>query len=373
MTSPLQTFEIFLMTAPGLEQALCEEARDIGFLNPKPMPGGVVFRGGWPHVWRANLKLRGAARVTAHIGAFRALHLSELDKQARKVAWGDVLRKDRAFRVEATSRKSRIYHSDAASERIARAITQELGATLADDARVCIRARIENDIVSLSVDTSGELLHKRGHKEQVAKAPMRENMAAMFLRQCGYAGRESVLDPMCGSGTFVIEAAEIALGHFPGRARSFAFEELATFDARAWEEMRDGAKPRELAPDVHFYGSDADAGAVRMSGANAERAGIGGVASFLQRDVADLERPDGPPGLVIVNPPYGNRIGDKGRIAALYRALGKSLRRSFRGWRVGLITSHDNLARATGLPFLPPGPPVLHGGLRVRLYRTAAL
>ena len=266
-------FEIFLVAIPGLEGPLCAEARAKGF-KAKTVPGGVALKGGWSDVWRANLDIRGASRVIARIGAFRALHLAQLDKRARDFPWGDVLRRDVPFRVEASCKSSRIYHSGAAAQRIERAIAEELGATASPEAEVCVRARIEKDVCSIGVDTSGELLHKRGHKQAVAKAPMRETMASLFLRQCGFDGSEPVVDPMCGSGTFVIEAAEIAAGLQPGRSRSFAFEQLASFDAAAWQQMRDAQTP--VTPSLRFYGSDRDAGAIRMSRANAERAGVAG-------------------------------------------------------------------------------------------------
>lgn len=369
MTTEAQ-FEIFLVAVPGLEGPLCAEARALGF-KAKTVPGGVALKGGWLEVWRANLEIRGASRVIARLGAFRAAHLSQLDKRARAFAWGDVLRRNVPFRVEASCKSSKIYHSGAAAERIERAIAEELGAPVAAEAEVCIRARIEKDVCTIGVDTSGELLHKRGHKQAVAKAPMRETMAALFLRQCGFAGNEPVVDPMCGSGTFVIEAAEIAARLNPGRARHFAFEQLATFDAAAWSKMLK-AQP-SITPSVRFYGSDIDAGAIRMARANAERAGVAGFTHFEERGVENLTPPDGPPGLVIVNPPYGDRIGNKARLTALYRALGHTLMTRFSGWRAGLITNEASLAQATGLPFALTAEPVLHGGLRVTLYRTAAL
>lgn len=365
-------FEIFLVTAPGLESALCDEVREKGFADPRAGRGGVFIRGGWSEVWRANFELRGAARVLARIGAFRALHLAQLDKRARRIPWGEVLRADVPVRVEASCAKGcRIYHGGAAAQRIARAISEELGAPVAEDAPVRVMARIEDDLCTLSIDTSGEPLHKRGHKEAVAKAPMRENLAALFLRQCGFTGSEPVLDPMCGSGTFPIEAAEIAHGLNPGRSRAFAFELLATCDSAAWQAMR--AAPPGPVPAVRFFGSDRDAGAVEMSRANAARAGVGGITAFDCHAVSALAAPEGPPGLVIVNPPYGARIGDKKPLLALHQALGQTLTARFSGWRVGIVTNETALAAATGLPFAPPGPPVLHGGLHVRLFQTAPL
>jgi putative N6-adenine-specific DNA methylase len=362
---------IFLVTAPGLEAALSAEAREKGFRDPHAIKGGVMVEGDWREVWRANLELRGASRVLARVAEFRALHLAQLDKRARKVAWADLLRADVPFRVEASCKASRIYHEGAAAQRITKAIKDTLGAPASEDAEVVIKARIDDDLCTISVDTSGAALHKRGHKEAVAKAPLRENLAALFLRQSGFDGSEPVVDPMCGSGTFVIEAAEIAAGLQPGRSRRFAFEQLATFDSAAWQRMR--GKSERHRPEIRLYGSDRDAGAVAMSRANAERAGVAALTEFKQQPISDLIPPEGKPGLVIVNPPYGSRIGDRKQLNALYRALGTTLVARFGGWRVGIVTNEVPLAEATGLPFKPPGDPVSHGGIRVRLFLTPPL
>lgn len=366
-----EDFEIFLVSAPGLESVLCEEARAKGFAEATPVKGGVTIRGGWPEVWRANLEIRGASRILVRIGSFRALHLAQLDKRARRLPWGELLRRDVPFRVEVSCKRSRIYHSGAAKQRIERAIQEELGAPLSPDAEVCIKARIEDDLCTINVDTSGAPLHKRGHKEAVSKAPMRETLASLFLRQCGFDGTEPVVDPMCGSGTFVVEAAEIAAGLKPGRSRHFAFEQLATFDAAAWQRLRGTGVAAK--PAVKFYGSDRDAGAIAMSRANAERAGVAEFTEFRQHAISELIAPSDAPGLVIVNPPYGDRIGDKKRLRSLYHALGQTLMSRFSGWRVGLVTSESSLARATGLPFKPPSAPVSHGGLSVMLFQTGPL
>ncbi len=370
MTDAPPDFEIFLVTAPGLEAALAEEAQELGFVDPVAAPGGVTFRGTWPDVWRANLELRGATHVLVRIASLRVMHLAQLDKRARRVEWQAFLRPDVAVSVEATCRKSKIYHAGAAAQRIATAIAEELGAPVRADAPVRVLARIEDDLCTISIDSSGESLHKRGHKEAVNRAPMRETMAALLLRQCGYSGTEPVLDPMCGSGTFVIEAAEIALGLQPGRSRSFAFEQLAGFDLATVATLR---RPPGPVPPLTFFGSDRDAGAIEMSRANAERAGVAASTRFQQLPIGELTRPEGPPGLVIINPPYGDRIGNKPSLAGLYRSLGDVLKRQFSGWRVGLVATDANLVRATTLPFLPPAPSILHGGLRIALHQTAPL
>ncbi|CAH0244956.1 class I SAM-dependent RNA methyltransferase [Roseomonas sp. CECT 9278] len=364
-------FEIFLSTVPGLEPVLAEEVRLKGFKRPTVTSGGVVTRGGWPEVWRANLWLRGAGSVLARIAAFRVVHMAQLDTLAHRVPWTDVLRRNVPFRVEASCAGSRLYHSGAVAQRVATAIRDATGAPESSDAAVVVMARVEKDLCTLSIDTSGEPLHKRGYKQAVNAAPLRETMAALFLRQCGYEGTEPMLDPMCGSGTFVIEAAEIAARLNPGRARAFAFEQLATFDAEAWGRMR--AVTRAPGQDILCHGRDRDAGAIAMSQANAERAGVGASTEFRQGAISALQPPEGPPGLVIMNPPFGARLGEGARLEPLYRTLGQVLTTRFAGWRVGLVAQEAKLAHATALPFLTPGPPVPHGGLRVTLFRTGPL
>ncbi|MAI60834.1 MAG: RNA methyltransferase [Micavibrio sp.] len=365
------SFEIFLATAPGLEKLLYDEVRGKGFKKVKVVKGGVTFLGGWPEVWRANLWVRGASRVLARIASFQALHLAHIDMRAREIQWNDLFDQNITFRVEASCSKSRIYHSGAAAERIEKAISDTLKARSASKADITIMARIERDQCTISLDTSGELLHKRGFKTMVNKAPIRENMASLFLQQCGYKGTEPVFDPMCGSGTFVIEAAEIAARLNPGRARHFSFEKFTNFDPYAWEKMRN--IKREAQQNIQFYGSDRDMGAVHMSGENARNAGVGDLTVFKQQSISDIRPPTEAPGLVIVNPPYGGRIGDKSKVLPLYQVLGKVLRTNFKGWRVGVVTDDAKLANATKLPFLPVSAPVQHGGIRITLFQTNPL
>lgn len=366
----MDPLDIFAMAPPGLEPVLADEMRAACFADPVIVPGGVTIRGDWPDIWRANLVLRGPGRITATIAGFRAMHLAQLDKRARKVDWHAALRPDIPVRVEASSRKSRIYHAGAAQQRVEGALNAA-GIACDPKAPVALRVRIDDDWVSIAIDTSGVPLHRRGYKAAVGKAPMRETMAALILRACGYRGQEPVFDPLCGSGTFVIEAAEIAAGLAPGRARDFAFAHLATFDPAAWDRLK--RIPPTPLPALRFHGSDRDAGAFARARDNAERAGVAALCDFRKATISDIAPPPGPPGLVVANPPYGTRIGDKKGLYALHGALGASLGARFSGWRVGIVTSEAGLAKATGLRFRPPGPIIPHGGLKVRLWQTDPL
>ncbi len=363
--------DIFLITAPGLQDLLATESREKGFKVTSTMHGGVTIRGDWPEVWRANLQIRGATRVLARIGEFRSIYLSQLEKSAKDFPWAEVLPHGASVKVEATCHKSKIYHAGAAKERVENALAYN-SYVMADgdiEADHSIRVRIDHDVVTFSIDTSGDSLYKRGHKEAVNKAPMRENMAAMFLRDVGFTGKEPLYDPMCGSGTFTIEAAEIARRLDPGRARSFAFQTIPTFDAEAFEAMRSPERPAQF----NTYGSDRDQGAITMSAANAERAGVEDVTAFEVKAISDITPPCEDKGLVIANPPYGGRIGNKKPLYGLYASFGERMKSHFKGWRVAIITTEPSLAKETGLPFKPVGPTVDHGGLKVRLYQTDPL
>lgn len=367
----MKPFEIFCTCPPGLESYLEAEALEAGFKGASAVPGGVIFAGLWPNVMRANLTLRGASRVLARVANFRCFNLSQLEKQTRDIDWSHVLRPDVPIRVDVTTRKSKVYHAGAAKERIEKAIAERLGVPIGAEDAIKLMVRIDDNMCTFSIDTSGAPLHQRGHKEAVGKAPMRETLAALFLRACHYNGTEPVLDPMCGSGTFVLEAAEIAKGLLPGRSRSFAFERLASFMPERWEALK--APLHAQGTEAHFYGSDRNQGAVQNAEANAKRAGITENCTFTCASISDLRRPDGQSGLIIINPPYGARIGEKKQLFALYASLGKTLNERFKGWRVGIITTDTGLARTTNLPFSDTSPPIPHGGLKVRLHQTKAL
>lgn len=368
-------FEIFLVTLPGLEPYLLAEAREQGFKKPQAISGGVLIQGNWSDVWRANLVLRGASKILARIGEFRAHHLAQLDKHARKFPWSDFLLPGNSVKVEvSTNRKSEIYHSGAAEQRFERAIAETFGAPIAErleDTDILVKVRIARNLVIISLETSGTALHKRGYKQAMGKAPLRETIAAMTLRACGYKRTEPLLDPMCGSGTYPIEAAEIAGNLMPGRERSFAFEKLVSYDSGVVTKMKADWFTRR--PPAHFYGFDQNSAVIESAKENAKRAGVEGACKFAVQPLSHLKAPEGPAGLVMVNPPYGERIGNKKALLSLYRQFGDVMRRQFSGWRVGLVTTDAALADATKLNWSNISPPIPHGGLKIKLYQTHVL
>ena len=362
-----ERFEIFIACVPGLENELLAEINKVGFKQTKLMVGGINFLGDWRDVWRANFYLRGATKVLVRFASFRVTHLAQLDKLSHKLNWSTLLRHGKSFRVETVCRKSKIYHSGAAAQRISKAISDKINAEEDPKSNVVIKTRISSDICTISLDSSGEGLHKRGYKIATGKAPIRETLAALFLQKMKFDGSQVVYDPMCGSGTIVIEAAEIALGLPAGRKRAFTFMELPSFKKSAYEKLTK-APPKKI--DLKFYGSDRDKGAIQNSIKNSITANVENFCHFKVCSISDVTAPTKEPGIVLVNPPYGNRISGRKKLFPLYRSLGQTLSERFIDWRIGIITSDPGLAKATGLKFQDISTAIDNGGIKVKLYET---
>lgn len=362
----MDDLDFFAVCPPGLERYLAQEVNSLGFERGKKEEGGVTMRGPWPEVWRANLELRGAVRVLVRIGFFRAVHFNQLEAEAMAFPWADWLRPDVPVRVEAATNKSKLYHAGAVKGRFETALERSLGCEVGTHGEVTLKVRIDRNLVTLSLDSSGESLHKRGQKGFTGKAPLRESLAALLLRACDYDGSEPLVDPMCGSGTFLLEGAGIAAGLQPGRGRGFAFQSFPSFEADAFARLI-RPEPSRPAP-AHFFGYDRDQGAIKGAAGKASAHGLSDAISFSCQPVSALTAPTRTPGLVMVNPPYGDRIGKPRSLIGLYSALGARLREHFGGWRVGIVTTDAKLAHATGLE-LTSGPVIDNGGIKVKLYQ----
>ena len=362
-----EEFEIFIACLPGLEHELLSEIKKNGFKQTKLMVGGVSLFGDWCDVWRANFYLRGATKVLVRFASFRATHLAQLDKLLHKLNWEKLLQYKKSFRVETVCRKSKIYHSGAASQRISKAISAQINAKENPNSNTIIKVRISSDICTISLDSSGEGLHKRGYKIATGKAPIRETLAALFLQKMKFDGSQVVYDPMCGSGTIVIEAAEIALGLPAGRRKNFTFMELPSFQENEYEKL---TKIKHKKVNLKFYGSDRDKGAIQNSIKNSKKANVETICQFETSSISGAVPPTQEPGIVLVNPPYGKRVGNRKNLFALYRSLGQTLSEKFVDWQVGIITSDPGLAKATGLKFLDISSTVDNGGIKVQLYKT---
>jgi len=373
--------ELFAVAAPGTEAVVRDELAALGVTSPAVVPGGVAFTGDADTMMRANLWSRTASRVLRRIARFPAPNLRALAAQAARVPWRDLLSPHLPLQVKATCHASRVYHSGAAAERVREAAMaaagcpahegdDDTGAPARDEAAfpALVLVRLERDVCTISLDTSGAHLHLRAWRLETAKAPLRENLAAAVLLLSAYDGAEALLDPMCGSGTFPVEAALLAARIPPGGARRFAFMDSPGFDAAGWARLLDEAAGLRREPPCPIRAADRDAGAVEITRRNAARAGVADLLEVERRALSATPGFPGP-GLLVCNPPYGGRIGRPSDLRDLYAALGAVARR-LPGWRATVVTTEPRLAAACDLPFLPPGPLLAHGGLRLGVYRT---
>jgi putative N6-adenine-specific DNA methylase len=340
--------EYFAVTAPGLEAITAAELTRLGIETTGVEPGGVSFTGGQAVLQRANLECRTASRITMRLGSFEARTWFELERHAAKLDWGGVLGPGSATDFEVTSKKSRLYHQKGIAERLARIA----GAPIAGDAEAPAQrfvVRVLRDRFTISADSSGALLHRRGYRLETGRAPMRETLAAAMLLAADWDGTTALVDPLAGSGTIPIEAALLARRIPPGLGRHFAFETWPSFDATGWQRLVGAARAAVLPhASVPIAGSDRDAGAVQAAQANAERAGVGGDITFRHSALSGL-RVEGPPGLLLSNPPYGARVSGGTDLRNLYAQLGNLARGTLPGWSVGLLVADRALAGQVGL------------------------
>ena len=304
---------------------------------------------------RANLWLRTASRVVVRVAQFRATEFFELEKRAKKIPWEQFGAAGHAeFHV--TARKSRLYHSDAIAERLLSALGPRPSAPSALTAESrepkaesqLFVVRVFRDEFTISADSSGELLHMRGYRQAVGKAPLRETLAAALLLAAGWTGETPLIDPLCGSGTIPIEGALLARRMAPGLRRRFAFQKWAGYEDVEWQTLVTHAETVALASSpVPILGSDRDAGAIESSKANAARAGVSDVV-FSAGSVSAMT-PGDHPGLIATNPPYGKRASKSSDVRNLYAQLGKVLRKRCAGWRFALYSPESRLSQQIGL------------------------
>ena len=296
---------------------------------------------------RANLWLRTASRVTVRVARFKATAFYELEARAKKIPWSDYVTSDRTADFRVTAHKSKLYHSSAIAQRLFEAS----GLTAGDDENAQLFVvRVVRDEFTISIDSSGALLHMRGYRLQQGKAPLRETLAAALLLGAGWRGESPLLDPFCGSGTIPIEAAMIARRIAPGLHRDFAFSRWPAHHKKKWQTLLDDARTRALASwRVRIMGSDRDKGAIAGATANAERAGVLADVTLGVGPISTVENPGSADGLVATNPPYGVRVGEARALRDLYARFGQVMRERFPGWSVAMYSARENLAAQAAL------------------------
>jgi putative N6-adenine-specific DNA methylase len=365
--------DFFAPCPRGLEALLRSDLESLNAQDVRAVDGGVHFSGDWMLCYRANLESRVASRILWRVK--EATYRSEQDiyQTAFDLQWQRWFDVSNTIRVNVTAIKCPLKSLEFVTLRIKDAVCDRFRAhcderpsvdTLEPDIR--IHAFIEGNNLTLYLDTSGDALFKRGVRSHTNIAPLRENLAAGILRMTGWQPGTPLLDPMCGSGTFLIEAAQMSLNIQPGIGRHFAFERLKNFDAARWNQMREQAIAAQLsAKPLEIYGSDLYGDALKTARRNLEEAGLAECVQLKQANVLEVSAP-AERGMLVANLPYGERMGNLEELAELYPKLGDALKQRFGGWTAYLFTADKAILK---LMRLSPSKriPLFNGAIECRL------
>jgi len=367
--------EKFFATCPrGLELLLADDLRQLNAEKIHAIGGGVQFAGDFALCYRVNLESRIASRVLWQVasGAYRSE--DDIYRIAYAPAWTDWLDPALTIRVDVSATKSPLTSLNFVTLKIKDAVCDKIRAlskrrpsvdTRAPD--IPIQGHLTEGEFTLYLDTTGEPLFKRGQRIATGEAPLRENLAAGILRLAGWTPGVTLLDPMCGSGTILMEAACMALDIAPGLGRHFAFEKFKNFDAPRWRELiqKRGA-PRRPRTSQPIFGSDLSADVLRAARANLAGAGLENVVSLKQANVLEITAPASE-GIIVTNPPYGVRLGEQQALAELYPQIGDVLKKQFTGWRAYLLSADMMLPKLIRLA-VSKRTPLFNGALECRLF-----
>jgi putative N6-adenine-specific DNA methylase len=367
----------FATCGRGIEPVLADELRGLGASAVTPGRGGVAFAGDQALLYQANLWLRTAIRVLRPVLEAPVTTPDDLYAAVRSVDWSRYLTPEHTLAVDCNVRDSQITHSKYAALRTKDAICDQFverqgrrPSVDVEQPMVPLNLHVYRNQAVLSLDSSGESLHKRGYRPILTKAPLNEALAAALVLLTGWRGETALADPLCGSGTLPIEAAWVALHRPPGLTRRrFAFQSWLDFDVALWAELRDEARRGVgKALSAAVVGSDVRRDAVAFARSNARAGGIGNLVRFDVCDVRDFRPPAGPPGMLLCNPPYGERLGEEKELRGLYRTLGAVFRERCPGWTAYVFTGNARLARELGMD--PAAEvPLFNGKIPCRLLR----
>lgn len=366
------------MVTPGLENICARELADVSdtIRVDAVSAGGISFHGRLDDLMQANLHLRTAGRLLMRLEAFKATNFRQLRTRAGLIPWSHYLPLGCVPQCSVTARQSRLYHTRAVAGHLAEAVadhwgTDDIGIDPPSDMGQKLHVRIDQDLVTISLDSSGPNLYQRGIKTHAAQAPLRETLAAGILRIAGYRPGQPLIDPMCGSGTFSLEAALLAKRIAPGRFREFAFMRWPAFRPQRWRHwiaLADRSVQAQAHPTI--FASDEDEAACRRLRSTTGRFDLADAIRVARRDFFELDpRTAGgdrlKPGLVVLNPPYGRRLTPDGSLTRLYHRIGQKLHDDYRGWRAAVLVPRSDLIGTLPLRSRPLR--LTHGGLTLYL------
>jgi len=367
--------DFFFAPCPrGLEAILESELAALGARCTEVKPGGVGFAGDLALAMRANLESRVASRILWRVAEGCYATADDVYAGTLALPWLDWFGPERTIRVDVTGIRSPLRSLDFVTLRIKDGVCDKFRELTGlrpgvDTGRpdVRIHAFLDPQRWILHLDTSGEALFKRGWRGRGGEAPLRENLAAGILKLAGWEPGTPLLDPMCGSGTFLVEAAQMALRRAPGLKRAYGFQKLKPFDLKVFQRMHSALQSRCLpSRPLPIFGSDCDPEMVALARRNLEDAGVPGAASIQVGELLDVA-PTAPAGLMVMNPPYGVRLGDDAALRGMYPKLGDLLKRRFAGWRAYIFSADTELPRSIRLK-ASRRTPLFNGAIECRLY-----
>jgi len=357
-----------------LAPALAGELADLGAHHPQAAEAGVSFTGPFDLIYAANLHSRIASRILWRVAQFPYSNENDVYERGKEVQWREYFSAERTFKVETNAHRSPVKSLDFVTLRVKDAIADHFRGALGHrpsvsprDPDVRVHAFLDAKMCTLYIDTSGEPLFKRGRRDFVGEAPLKKNLAAGILRIAGWRPGVALLDPMCGAGTFLSEAADISLARAPGRSRAFGFQNLSRYNASTWERLLAKAQREEkpMAP-LPIYGSDLYGRTVDSARMNLRDAGLESVVTLKQVNLLELSAPAAT-GLLVTNPPYGVRLGEKEDLAQFYPQLGDTLKKRFAGWTAFILSGDPELAKLIRLS-ASKRTVLYNGALECRLY-----
>ncbi|MES0370779.1 MAG: class I SAM-dependent RNA methyltransferase [Mariprofundaceae bacterium] len=357
-------YRFYAVVIPGLEEVAAKELEALSAHEIQKESGGVHFSGTMDTMFRVNLRSRTVTRVLLRLKRFTALSLNDIQKKVQQVEWAQFLDGQGTLRVHVSCHSSKLMHTGKIENEIIEAVKKAGFPVGSSDIEQQVFIRIENNRCLLSIDTSGERLDRRGYRLESGKAPIRETLAAGVLEWMEWSSNEPLMVPMCGSGTFAIEAALIGQKQASGLTHEFPFLKWPQLKIKSWERLLKRAqamKKDNVMPSI--YASDINQDAIEISKRNAERAGAESLIRICKQDVLQLSCPDGlDSGLIICNPPYGRRIDAD--VKKLYSALGRVFEREFKGWRMAIFSPDYHCEKALGLP-VKDRLKIKHGGRHI--------
>jgi len=359
MRNPYQFYAVVL---PGLETIAAQELHHLSAHDLREDEGGVHFSGTLDSLYRISLRARCITRILLRVGKCHAMSAPELEHQVAHMRWEHVIPQGANIAVKASCEHSKLSHSEHIAEAVESGIRQALGKRLdkVGESQQTIYIHIKNNHCDLRVDCSGERLDRRGYRLVSAKAPIRETMAAGLLQWMGWKGDETLYVPMCGSGTFAIEAVQMDQHIAANNNHVFPFSDWDIFKEKRWQRVMERTQVMKKDASCKIYASDLQQGAIKACESNAQRAGVLSSLQIVQMDVRQLAPHEGETGLIMCNPPYGLRIESAGE--AFYQLLGSILKTSMIGWRIMVICPSWKHERALGMP-VRRRLKVRHGGL----------